>query len=203
MPPDTLPTHALTPDRWPDLEDLFGPERGASSGCWCMWPRLVGAEFKAMARAGRKDAFRSIVEAGPPPGLLAYDGGRAVGWCAVGPRASFARFQRAKSSRPTEEEQAGPNSSRVHAITCFYVRTGYRRQGMKARLTAAAIDLARRHGALAIDACPIESDRPHMWGEGFVGSPSMFASFGFREIARRSPRRPLMRLRLSGTDSGA
>ena len=29
----------LTPERWNDLEALFGPH-GASGGCWCMYWRL-------------------------------------------------------------------------------------------------------------------------------------------------------------------
>src|SRR5688500_12709494 len=103
MPLDTLAIHPVTADRWPDLEHLFGPQRGASSGCWCMWWRVGGTDFEAMERAGRKEAFRSLIEVGPPPGLLAYDGDRAVGWCAVGPRASFARFERGKSTRAPEE----------------------------------------------------------------------------------------------------
>ncbi len=49
--------HLLTPDRWPDLEDLFGPERGANSGCWCMWPRIRGVDFKAMRKEDRKAVF--------------------------------------------------------------------------------------------------------------------------------------------------
>ena len=28
----------LTPDRWKDLEALFG-KHGATGGCWCMWWR--------------------------------------------------------------------------------------------------------------------------------------------------------------------
>jgi hypothetical protein len=32
------------------------------------------------------------------------------------------------------------------------------------------------------------------WGEGFVGIAPLFRDLGFTEIARRSPRRPLMRL---------
>ena len=31
----TLAFHPVTPDRWPDLERLFGPH-GANSGCWCL-----------------------------------------------------------------------------------------------------------------------------------------------------------------------
>ena len=39
--------HPLTPSRWADVEDLFGPEKGANSGCWCMWPRVTSSEFRA------------------------------------------------------------------------------------------------------------------------------------------------------------
>ncbi|MBP0575458.1 hypothetical protein J8J27_32555, partial [Mycobacterium tuberculosis] len=50
----------LTPERWTDLVDLFGPERGATSGCWCMWHRLPGrAAWNALGAAGRRDAFRA------------------------------------------------------------------------------------------------------------------------------------------------
>jgi len=198
MSPDTLTIYPLTADRWPDLEDLFGPERGANSGCWCHWLRVGAADYKAMEKAGRKDAFRAVVAAGPPPGLLAYDGDKAVGWCAVGPRASFSRFQNAKASRALEDPDE-PDGDQAFAITCFFIRTGYRKQGVTKRLAEEAIGFARQNGAVAVDACAIDSDKPLMWGEGFVGIASVFASLGFREIARRSPRRPLMRLTLSGT----
>src|SRR5262245_14820805 len=35
--------HPLTPERWPDLEQLFGP-RGACAGCWCMLVHVVSIE---------------------------------------------------------------------------------------------------------------------------------------------------------------
>lgn len=193
---DTFDIHPLTADRWADLEDLFGPLRGANSGCWCMWLRTRGADYKAMDKAGRKDAFRVMVDAGPPPGLLAYSGGKAVGWCAVGPRLASSRFHDAKASRPTEDVNE-PDLTRVYAITCFFIRTGYRRQGLMRRLASAAVDFAIANDALAIDACPIDPEKPLMWGEGFVGVASVFADLGFSEIARRSPRRPLMRIRPS------
>ena len=34
-----LEVYPLTPERWADLEELFG-ENGACGGCWCMWWRL-------------------------------------------------------------------------------------------------------------------------------------------------------------------
>jgi hypothetical protein len=74
----------LTPQRWPALTDLFGP-LGACHGCWCMYGR-IGAAYRKRGREQNKAAFREIVKRGPPPGLLAFDGDLAVGWCQLTPR---------------------------------------------------------------------------------------------------------------------
>ena len=74
----------LTPDLWPALEDLFG-EHGACNGCWCMYWR-IGAAYRTRPREQNKEAFREVVMRGPPPGLLAFDGALAVGWCQLTPR---------------------------------------------------------------------------------------------------------------------
>jgi predicted GNAT family acetyltransferase len=182
--------HPLTPARWADVEDLFGPEKGANSGCWCMWPRLTGADFKAMGKEKRKKAFKSCVATGPVPGLLLYEKGQAIGWVAVSPRADVIRFEKAKASALEPDKDAQTH----YAITCFYVRTGHRKRGLMSDLAKAAIAYARKKKAKAIDVCPIETDKPLMWGEGFVGIVSVFRELGFTEVARRSPRRPLMRL---------
>jgi GNAT superfamily N-acetyltransferase len=186
-----LAIEPLTPERWPDLEDLFGPERGACAGCWCTWPLLPRRQFLAMSKADRRSHFRAVVEAGPAPGLLAYDQGMAVGWCAVAPRQAAIRFDTARPSRPAKE---GEDPSRIFAITCFYVRAGRRGAGLTHRLARAAVAHALARGARAVEACPIDTGRKLAWGEGFVGFPGVFERLGFREIARRSPTRPLLRL---------
>jgi len=182
--------HPLTPSRWADVEDLFGPEKGANSGCWCMWPRVTSSEFRGMDKAKRKAAFRSCVAKGPVPGLLLYEDGKAIGWVAVSPRDEVVRFARAKTS----ELEPELNPAKHYAITCFYVRTGHRKRGLMTDLAKAAIDYAHKKKAAALDVCPIDTDKPLMWGEGFVGIVSVFEKLGFKEVARRSPRRPLMRL---------
>ncbi|MGE4250999.1 MAG: GNAT family N-acetyltransferase [Parvibaculaceae bacterium] len=180
----------LTAARWADVEDLFGPDKGANSGCWCMWPRLTGTDFKALSRDRRKKAFKSCVAAGPAPGLLLYEKGQAIGWVAVSPRPEVIRFETAKTSALEPEK----DPRKHYAITCFYVRTGHRKRGLMTDLAEAAIAYARKKKAKAIDVCPIDTGKPLMWGEGFVGIVSVFRELGFTEVARRSPRRPLMRL---------
>jgi hypothetical protein len=74
----------LTPDLWPVVEDLFGTN-GACNGCWCMYWWL-GPEYHKRPREKNRKAFRKIVTLAPPPGLLAFDGEKAVGWCQLTPR---------------------------------------------------------------------------------------------------------------------
>ncbi|GAB4517501.1 MAG: GNAT family N-acetyltransferase [Roseibium sp.] len=182
----------LTPDHWNALVDLFGPQRGASSGCWCMWPFLRGRDWQALSRDQRRDALKERVDGGPAPGLLAFREGRAVGWVAFGPRERYLRFQFGKTSRPLETDT--PERLRAtYAVPCFFIRSGFRKQGLMGSLLEAAIAEMRAQGASHADACPIDPEKPLQWGEGFVGIAEVFRRSGFEEIARRSPKRPLMR----------
>ena len=188
-PVDIVPA---PPERWAELVDLFGPERGASGGCWCMWPFMRGRDWKAMTRDERRDELQQKVDGGPAPGLLAYRGDLAVGWIALGPRKQYLRFQLGKCTRPLDEDRE-QDLEATHAVTCFYIRNGHRQSGLMAKLLDAGIAHVGAQGAKQLDACPMESDKPLQWGEGFVGIADVFRRAGFVEIARRSPRRPLMR----------
>ncbi|TMD58205.1 MAG: GNAT family N-acetyltransferase, partial [Chloroflexi bacterium] len=63
--------HPVTPERWHDLETLFG-KSGAYGGCWCMWWRASRSEFEKQGNAGNRQALKNSVDAGEVPGLLAY-----------------------------------------------------------------------------------------------------------------------------------
>jgi len=183
-----ITTRELSADRWNDLVTLFGPERGAQGGCWCMWWRMTGAEFEKASREKRRDAFRKLVDDGMPLGVLAYDGNAPVGWCAVGPRDSLPKLVRSRVAGPFEGETDG-----VWMINCFFIDRDRRGDGLMRTLIDAAADMAGRHGARVVEACPIDTERRLIWGEGFVGLARAFAEAGFSEVARRSPTRPLMR----------
>jgi GNAT superfamily N-acetyltransferase len=180
-----LAVRELTPDLWPDLEELFG-EKGACNGCWCMYWR-IGSEYRKRPRSANKRAFRKIVKAGPPPGLLAYAGDLAVGWCQITPRAELAWLDRSKSFKPVD---AVP----VWSISCFYVRIGYRRQGVTRKLIRGALTMAKERGAVAVEAYPLDSElSPSATHTGYV---STFEREGFREVALHAAPRPIMRFDL-------
>ena len=89
----------LTPDRWPDLERLFGP-RGACAGCWCTFFRFAKAAWRAGQGEGNRRRQRAYVEAGHVPGILAFDGDAPVGWVAVEPREAYPVVLASRTTRP-------------------------------------------------------------------------------------------------------
>ncbi len=177
----------LTPECWDDLVTLFGPERGAHAGCWCMWWRMTTAAFEKASRSERCDGLRAIVDSKTPTGVLAYDGETPVAWCAVGPRDTLPRLLRSRVARPLQA-----NTDKVWMVNCFFVDRSYRQAGLMRVLVDGAVDFAGDNGARLVEACPIELARPLIWGEAFVGIASVFRDAGFAEVARRSASRPLM-----------
>jgi GNAT superfamily N-acetyltransferase len=182
-----LAIRPLTPDLWPDLEDLFG-EKGACNGCWCMYCR-IGSAYRKQPADKNKAAFRAIVKRGPPPGLLAFDGDRAVGWCQVTPRDELPALDRSWRLKRVDELP-------VWALSCFYVRIGYRRKGVTKALISAALKVAKRSKAPALEAYPFDAAvSPSTSSTGYA---TTFARAGFKVVARRDPPRPIMRYDLKG-----
>ncbi|MGQ0548452.1 MAG: GNAT family N-acetyltransferase [Armatimonadota bacterium] len=184
-----LTIRELTPDLWPALEDLFG-EKGACNGCWCMYWR-IGSAYRKRPRDANKAAFRKVVKDGPPPGLLAFDGDVAVGWCQLTPRDALPWLDRTWRLGRVD---AVP----VWSLSCFYVRKGYRKRGVTSALIAAALRAAKRAGAPALEAYPLDANlTPSASGTGYV---STFVRAGFKIVAHRVPPRPIMRYYLEPAD---
>lgn len=184
--------HPLTPGRWGDFEDLFGP-RGACAGCWCLWWRLTRSEFVKGQGEANRQAMHFLVRRGEIPGLLAYDGTEAVGWCSIGPRETYPALERSRTLKRVDDLP-------VWSLTCFFVRRGYRRSGMTVRLLRAALDFARSNGARIVEAYPIlprSENVPVLYA--YTGFASTFLKAGFVEAARRSETRPIVRKKLRAT----
>jgi predicted GNAT family acetyltransferase len=183
--------HPLTEDRWRDIENLFGPS-GACMGCWCMYWRLPHAEMTRLKGAERKRLFRARVKRGPPPGLIAYEGAVPIGWVQAAPRTDTPGFNSAK--RLSAPMDADTLDQRDWAISCFFVRAGHRGKGVTAALLNAAVAFAKRNGARTLEACPWDAAARKPTAMGlYVGSLSLFAAAGFKELVRRAPHRPLVR----------
>lgn len=183
----TIRCQPLTPARWADLERVFGPN-GANSGCWCMWFRRPRKEWQAEHGDGNRDAFKGLLEAGAPLGVLAYVEGVPAGWCAVAPYEDYRTLANSRLFPPTGE-------GRTWSITCLFVHRDFRRTGLTGPLIEAAVAYAKKRGARVVEAYPVVADGRADPARGYHGFAEVFRKAGFQEVDRPSPTRLRMNVR--------
>lgn len=118
-----------------------------------------------------------------------------VGWCAIAPRESLLALQNSRILKPIDDKQ-------VWSISCFFVARAHRRSGICRPLVKAAIAYARSQGAKTVEAYPHDADANAIDTFVWTGVLAIFRGLGFREVARRSVKRPIIRVDLE-TQSGA
>lgn len=188
-----LTVHPLTPERWPDLEALFNAKGcSVARGCWCMFYRRSGAAAAlpagtTQAQANRAD-LKKLVHSSTPPGLIGYRGKTPVGWVSLGPREDYAKLKRSPVMKPVDDKP-------VWSVICFVVPLEHRGQGVARALLDGAIAYAKKQGATLLEAYPV--DKPGRSHDDFMwfGAKSMYDDAGFKEVARRKPQRPVVRLK--------
>jgi len=110
----------------------------------------------------------------------------------VTPRAHVPRWNTDRTvSRPLDGDD--PSDPGLWAISCFFIQSRQRGQGLSHALVEAAVAHARDNGARLVEACPMQRARQSKSIGLFVGSVSVFAKAGFAIVAERKDGRPLMR----------
>lgn len=176
----------LTEKNWNDIEALFA-SKGCSVArwCWCVHYRFARA---AMPK-DRKAALKKLAKGDPPPGLIAYAGKEPVGWISLGPRKDFAKLATSPVMKAVDEIP-------VWSVICFVVPPAHRGKGIAHELLEGAIAFARKRKVGMLEAYPVDKRERSNAMSMFFGAASMFRKAGFKEIARRKPTRPVMRLAL-------
>ena len=144
------------------------------------------SEWLAKKGVGTKRKMRALVTKGPPPGLLAYAGGEAVGWCALAPREDYPRLSRSKILAPVDDAP-------VWSVTCFFVRRDWRRRGVTVTLLKEAARWVRTRGGRLLEGYPTDTDKEQPAAFVSHGLLGAFRKAGFLEVARRSKSRPIVR----------
>ncbi len=152
----------------------------------------AGPRYRDRPPEDNKHDLRQLAASGQPPGLLAFGGDIAAGWCELAPRTGLGWLARTRYLQPADELP-------VWSIPCFYVRRTHRRQGIMGALIQAALPVAASAGAPAPGAYPAGTAAPAHTRNLFPGVASTFARHGFGVAARRKPGRPVMRRGLSAS----
>lgn len=185
--PRQLRAEPVIAERWQDLLGLFGPN-GAYSNCWCTWWLLTGGDWERAAPEDRRSLLEALVADGEEPGLLAFEGNTAVGWCAVGPRSRYARFT---SSRARVYGALDDAESWV--VNCFYIPREQRGSGVATFLLDAAVEFVAQRGGTLVEGYPIDQSVSQPGAAAlFTGTLVMFEAAGFEEVSRTN-NRPLVR----------
>jgi GNAT superfamily N-acetyltransferase len=139
------------------------------------------------AQANRA-GVKALVDDGNPPGLIGYRGKVPVGWISIGPREEYARLKRSPVVKPVDAQP-------VWSVVCFVVPAEHRGQGVARALLAGAVAYARKQGATLVEAYPVDKPARSNGDSMWFGAKSMYDKAGFREVARRKPQRPVVRIK--------
>jgi GNAT superfamily N-acetyltransferase len=176
--PASIETKDLTPARWPAFEALFG-QNGACGGCWCMAWRVADDERWADVKGPvAKARMKKLVASGKALGVLAFAGDEPVGWCAYGRRTDFPKLGRARTL-------ACDDADRVWSIPCFFVKRGFRGQGVATAMLEHAVCALAERGAEVAEGYPVKPDaraRAIPAAFAWTGTRSLFAGAGFKVV---------------------
>jgi GNAT superfamily N-acetyltransferase len=173
---DDIKIFPVTPSRWQDFELPF-EGKGGPKNCWCMVWRTNEGNASVIEKSARKAAMREKILKRKPVGLLAYRDGEPIAWCSVAPRDTYRSLG------------GDENLEKVWSLVCFYIRAGFRRQGLTKVLIHAAISIARKKGGQYLEAYPVSASSPSY---RFMGYRTVFSKLGFKFIGKAGLRRNVM-----------
>ncbi len=177
----------ITATDFPVITRLFGPV-GACNGCWCMFWRMRSFKWHLRGQGeAHRLAFQELVEQGKVHAAIAFEGSEPVGWVTYGPRGSFPRVAYSR-----ELKRIAPEGT--WSIVCFYIPQQWRGKGVANQLLDAAVGYCKAHGAVEIEAFPIEvpdSSIPRLVTDIYTGVTSQFVKAGFQLIPRMEKQRAI------------
>jgi ribosomal protein S18 acetylase RimI-like enzyme len=183
-PTEALPTIGdveivpISPDRATDAIDFFDtdafpdyPEWGA---CYCMFFPRGGRQNEDWGeepwQENREDQ-RDRIRHGKTTGMLAYSGGKVVGWCNATARADLPGL-------------ATGDDEGIVSVVCFVIAPPYRGHGIATSLLEGVITNFTERGFDRLEAYPVRAANDHR--KAFHGTLDLFQRFGF-EVTSEEP----------------
>lgn len=161
----------LDPSTWDAFAELVERNNGIFGGCWC-----IGFHPEAPQKGlDHRTAKYERVQCGQAHAALVLDAdGVAQGWCQWG---SPAELSNIKHQREYLKE---PRPEPDWRITCFYVDSKHRGQGVARAALAGALDQIARVGGGLVEAIPeVTAGREAHGRFLYSATVELFEDFGF------------------------
>jgi ribosomal protein S18 acetylase RimI-like enzyme len=171
----------LTEETWDALAAFFREGSGDPRWCWCQFWRLRSKDMAPLKVPELRERLHDQAASDQPPGLVAFEGERALGWVSVAPRTDYQRVVYSKVIPKVDDRP-------VWSIVCFAVSSIARRRGIAKALLNEAVAFARSRGATAVEAYPLalEPGQKISASSVYTGTLSMFEKAGFDVVADRA-----------------
>ncbi len=183
-PPRVVP---VSPADLEALEDLF---EACASSCFCRYWHFAGNKNEWLARCAHApdDNCSELREAiqkgdGTGRGLVAYEEDDAVGWLKLGRRAALRKL----TNLPVYRAYTAAGAESADVIACLLVRPSCRRKGVARALVAAAENVSRSAGAVALEAYPRHCEAPMHDEEAWMGPERVFIERGYEIVFGAAP----------------
>lgn len=175
----------LTKETWNDFQRLFG-DKGASSGCWCMWWRTADKkEFDNCRGEKNREKMKRLVWSGEVPGIIGYDNSEPIAWCSVAPREHFPRLDKTRTLQKIDDRA-------VWSVSCLFVAKKYRGLGVTELLLKSAIEYVKSNGGTIIEGYPADPNGTTIAAFVEAGFKTTYLKIGFYEAIKRGSC-PIMR----------
>ncbi len=167
---------SLGPPTWPAFEDLAMRNNGVWGSCWCTWFHTFTKDKERDAEANRALKYR-LVHEGRAHAALVFDGDSAVAWCEYGTPDELPNIYHRKEYLASTDELPD------YRITCFFVESGHRRQGVSAIALAGALELIAVAGGGRVEGYPHDIAGKRMSASFlYNGTRTLFENAGFSYV---------------------
>jgi GNAT superfamily N-acetyltransferase len=150
--------------------DAF-PDNPWWGACYCMFYPRGGRSNENWGQEpwqdNREGQLRRIQD-GRTTGMLAYAGGKVVGWCNATSRADLPGLA-------TEDDEG------IVSVVCFVVAPPYRGHGVATRLLEGVIATFTDQGLRRLEAYPVREAKDE--ARAFHGTLDLFSRFGFEVVS--------------------
>jgi ribosomal protein S18 acetylase RimI-like enzyme len=166
------------PDLLPAYLDFFDHsafrDHPEWQSCYCMETHVPASMTEdevgqRVAEDNRHDMSESI-KRGEVTALLAFEGGKPIGWCDYGETTRLSGLMRRFGLSAADHEGVG-------SVACFVIASRYRGHGVASMLLDAAVERLRASGLRAVEAYPRRSDDSQH--TNYRGPLAMFLRAGF------------------------